>query len=276
MKDLTASDKEILLQLASYVKTFRFLERPRNCSLFRSPRRAVETSGSGGAGQVSFRGRFPCVDPLFITVEGLDGSGKSTQLRFASRWLEQRRIAHRVTQEPGGTPLGDAIRSVFLNRQDDWTTVDGTVEALLIFASRRQHLLEIIDPTLATGRHVLCDRFTDSTLAYQGYGRGCALEILERVDELATGSRVPDKTLLFDLPPEVARNRGHSLPRQNEPGGVDRLDAEDLAFYDRVREGYLKLAAADPERFIRIDATGSVEQIHTAVATALSEIFGVD
>lgn len=214
------------------------------------------------------------MDPLFITVEGLDGSGKSTQLRYASSWLEKHGLAHRVTQEPGGTPLGEAIRSVFLNQKEEWTTVDGTVEALLIFASRRQHLLEIIDPTLAAGQHVLCDRFTDSTLAYQGYGRGCPLEILERVDDLATGRRVPDRTLLFDLPAVMARDRGHSPDRRREPGGVDRLDAEGLAFYDRVREGYLKLAEAAPDRFMLIDASGSVEETHRRVDAALGEIFG--
>lgn len=214
------------------------------------------------------------MNPLFITVEGLDGCGKSTQLRHVSKWLDDHELVHRVTQEPGGTPLGDSIRSVFLDLKDEWSTVDGKVEALLIFASRRQHLLEIIDPTLAEGRHVLCDRFTDSTLAYQGYGRGVSLEILHQVDGLATGGRVPDKTLLFDLPAAVARGRGHSPSRKNEPGGVDRLDAEDLVFYERVRQGYLELATAEPERFVVIDASGSVEQTSDLVEAALTEIFG--
>jgi len=214
------------------------------------------------------------VKPLFITVEGLDGSGKSTQLRYASSWLEERGLGHLVTQEPGGTPLGDAIRAVFLNLKDEWTTVDGTVEAFLIFASRRQHLLEVIDATLAAGRHVLCDRFTDSTLAYQGYGRGVSLEILHSVDDLATGCRVPDRTLLFDLPAAAARDRGHSPGRRSEPGGVDRLDAEGLVFYERVRQGYLELALAEPERFVVIDASGSIEQTRDRVDAALTEIFG--
>ena len=212
--------------------------------------------------------------PLFITVEGLDGSGKSTQLRYASSWLDKQGLAHRVTQEPGGTPLGEAIRAVFLNLKDEWTTVDGTVEALLIFASRRQHLLEVIDSTLAAGQHVLCDRFTDSTLAYQGYGRGVSLETLHRVDELATDCRVPDRTLLFDLPAVEARDRGHSPSRRSEPGGVDRLDAEGLLFYERVRQGYLDLASAEPERFVVIDASGSIEQTRDLVDAALTEIFG--
>ena len=213
---------------------------------------------------------------LFVTVEGLDGSGKSTQLRFVSAWLERKDAAHRVTQEPGGTPLGESIRSVFLDLKEAWSTVDGTVEALLIFASRRQHLLEVIDPVLTAGYHVLCDRFTDSTLAYQGHGRGVSLDTLHQVDRLATGGRVPDHTLLFDLPAELARRRGHSPNRRSEPGGVDRLDAENLAFYERVRQGYLELAAADPDRFTVIDSSGAVEETQELLDRALAEIFGAE
>ena len=211
---------------------------------------------------------------LFVTVEGLDGSGKSTQLRFASDWLRQRGVDHRVTQEPGGTPLGESIRSVFLDLKEEWSMVDGTVEALIIFASRRQHLLEVIDPSLEDGVHILCDRFTDSTMAYQGYGRGASLNMLHRIDDLATGGRVPDHTLFFDLPAELARERGHSPVRRNEPGGVDRLDAEDLAFYERVRQGYLELAEAATERIKVVDSAGSIVETQKQVAAVLTEIFG--
>lgn len=212
------------------------------------------------------------MEPLFITLEGLDGSGKSTQLRHICSWLEERSIAYRVTQEPGGTPLGESIRSVFL--QEKWDAVDGIVEALLIFASRRQHLLQVIDPALAAGQQVICDRFTDSTLAYQGYGRGVSLPAIRRVDELATDSRRPDHTLLFDLPAELARKRGHSADRRSEPGGVDRLDAEDLSFYERVRAGFLELAQAQPQRFYVIDSSGSIEEIRSRVVTILDELYG--
>ena len=146
--------------------------------------------------------------PLFITFEGLDGSGKSTHLRRASEWLAQRGIPHLVTHEPGGTPLGDALRAVFLDPR--WGAVDGVVELLLVFASRRQHLLEMIEPALRDGRHVLCDRFTDSTRAYQGYGRGVPLGVIDQVDRLATEGRLPDHTLLFDLP---ADGSGRSADR---------------------------------------------------------------
>jgi dTMP kinase len=206
---------------------------------------------------------------LFVTFEGLDGSGKSTHLERAARWLTESGVPHVVTREPGGTELGGAIRGVFLDRR--FQGMDGTIELLLVFASRRQHLLEVIEPALAAGRHVLCDRFTDSTRAYQGAGRGVADEVIDRVDQLATGGRRPDRTLLFDLPAEAARRRGHSAPRRRS-GGVDRLDAEELDFYQRVRDGFLALAARDPERFRVIDSLGSLEATAAAVRGALAEL----
>jgi len=206
----------------------------------------------------------------FITFEGLDGSGKSSHLQRASAWLASRGIRHRVTKEPGGTPLGDAVRQVFLDPR--WGALDGTVELLLVFASRRQHLLEVIEPALAAGEPVLCDRFTDSTRAYQGYGRGVPLERIEEADHLATGGRVPDRTLLFDLTPEEAQRRGTS-PSRRERGEIDRLDVEGLTFYRRVREGFLALAAAAPERFRIIDSSAPVEETFRRVREALADLF---
>src|SRR3954447_5307314 len=204
--------------------------------------------------------------PLFLTFEGLDGSGKSTHLRRASEWLARRGVPHLVTHEPGGTPLGDALRAVFLDSR--WGAVDGVVELLLVFASRRQHLLEVVEPALQEGRHVLCDRFTDSTRAYQGYGRGVPLDIIEQVDRLATGGRVPDRTLLFDLPAAAARARGHSPSRQ-ERGAADRLDAEGLEFYERVRRGFLEMAAGD-RRFDVLDSSGPARATEAQVRRALA------
>jgi dTMP kinase len=213
--------------------------------------------------------------PLFITFEGLDGSGKSTHLKRTAAWLatwpEDRPVAHVLTHEPGGTPLGDALRAVFLDPR--WGEMDGTVELLLVFASRRQHLLEVIDPALAAGRHVLCDRFTDSTRAYQGYGRGVPMDRIDGVDRVATGGRVPDRTLLFDLPAELARARGHS-PSRLRRGAADRLDAEGLAFYERVREGFLELARRDPQRFRIVDSSGDAAETQAAVRSALEEWLG--
>jgi len=211
---------------------------------------------------------------LFITFEGLDGSGKSSHLQEAYRWLADHDIECQVAQEPGGTPLGEAIRETFLDPR--WGEIDGTVEALMVFASRRQHLLEVIEPTLAAGRHVICDRFTDSTFAYQGYGRGVPLSILRDVDRLATGGRVPDRTLLFDLPAEVARERGHSEARRESEEGVTRLDAEALEFYGKVRQGYLELASEHSDRFIVIRSEGTFESTQQQVRQALGGIFGFE
>jgi len=211
---------------------------------------------------------FPAMPGQFITFEGLDGSGKSTHLRHAAAWLAERGLPHLVTHEPGGTPLGDEVRALFLDSR--WGALDGVVELLLVFASRRQHLLEVVEPALLEGKHVLCDRFTDSTRAYQGYGRGVPLDVIEQVDRLATGGRVPDRTLLFDLPAAAARARGHSPARQ-ERGDADRLDAEDLVFYERVRRGFLEMAASD-RRFRVIDSSGSPRATECQVRQALADL----
>jgi dTMP kinase len=205
------------------------------------------------------------MDGLFITFEGLDGSGKSTHLRRAASWLAERGIPCEVTHEPGGTPLGDEIRRLFLDPR--WGALDGAVELLLVFASRRQHLLEVIEPALAAGRTVLCDRFTDSTFAYQGSGRGVDRSLIEQVDRVATGVRVPHRTLLFDLPAELARERCHGEARC-----TDRLDREELAFYQRVREGFLELAGSAPGRFRVIDSSGEMEATWVQVEAALEDL----
>lgn len=207
---------------------------------------------------------------LFITFEGLDGSGKSTHLQRVAADLVRRGLQPVVTHEPGGTPLGDAVRRIFLDPR--WGSVDGGVELMLVFASRRQHLLELVEPALERGAVVLCDRFTDSTYAYQGYGRGLDLDLVDRLDEIATGCRAPHRTLLFDLPPEEARRRGHSPARRGR-GAADRLDAEELDFYRRVREGFLARAAAEPQRFRVVDSSGRREETAEAVRAALADLF---
>jgi dTMP kinase len=207
----------------------------------------------------------------FVTFEGPDGSGKSTHLRRVAAWLVGKGLDPVVTHEPGGTELGLAVRELFLSSR--CSTDDGLVEALLVFAARRQHLREVIEPALAAGRHVLCDRFTDSTLAYQGHGRGASLDALVELDRLATGGRRPHRTLLFDLPAAEALERGQSRKRRSRDGGLDRLDAEELEFYSRVRAGFLDLARRDSDRFRVIDATGSVEETSARVRDALEELF---
>lgn len=235
-------------------------------------------AGRAGGGGESIPGRpadrriSSVAVALFLTFEGLDGSGKSTHLRTAAAWFAARGLPHLVTHEPGGTPLAQAIREVFLDRR--WGTMDGRVELLLVFASRRQHLIEKIEPALAAGTHVLCDRFTDSTLAYQGAGRGLDADAIAAVDRVATGARRPDVTLLFDLPAEVARRRGASGSRRRA-GAADRLDVESLAFYERVRAGYLALARAEPGRFRVVDSSGDVETTSRALRSALESLPGL-
>jgi dTMP kinase len=205
--------------------------------------------------------------PRFITFEGIDGSGKSTHLARAARWLQTHGVTCVLTKEPGGTPLGDELRQLFLSPR--WGAIDGTVELLMLFASRRQHLLEVIEPALAAGKVVLCDRFTDSTLAYQGRGRGVPPALIQKIDDLATSARRPDRTLLFELPAASARGRRHGAERTRR---TDRLDAEDLAFYERVRGGFLDLAENEPERFRIIDSTGDPARTEAQVRAALADL----
>ncbi len=225
------------------------------------------------------------MSPMFITFEGVDGSGKTTHLARAADWLAGYGVATLTTHEPGGTPLGEALRELFLDSR--WGALDSGVELFMLFASRRQHLLQVIDPALAAGQTVLCDRFTDSTLAYQGSGRGLAAPLIEEIDRLATGGRRPDRTLLFELPAATARARRHAGARRRhgrppadasaagsapaEPV-ADRLDAEDLAFYERVRRGYLDLAEREPRRFRIIDASGDPARTASQVRAALADL----
>ncbi len=206
----------------------------------------------------------------FITFEGLDGSGKSTHLKRAAQWMRCRGFEVLLSQEPGGTPLGDAIRGLFLDPR--WQSVEPRVEALLVFAGRRQHLAEVIEPALAAGTWVLCDRFTDSSLAYQGAGRGLSRVWLDELDRLATSGRRPDHTLLFDLPPEAAQQRGQSPKRRLQAGGLDRFDIENLTFYRQVRQGYLELARREPRRIRVIDSSRDIEATWSQVETALRDL----
>ncbi|MCY3966764.1 MAG: dTMP kinase [Acidobacteria bacterium] len=200
----------------------------------------------------------------FITFEGLDGSGKSTQLERVARRLEHHGVAHVVTREPGGTPFADLLRELFLGREA--AQVDGLVELMLVFASRRQHLIEVIEPALAAGAIVLCDRFTDSTYAYQGGGRGLQPELIAEADRLATGCHTPDRTLFFDLPPEEAQRRCSGR-------AADRIDRENLTFYRRVHTAYRERIAGEPDRFRVIDAAAPIETVARAVEDALADLF---
>ena len=206
---------------------------------------------------------------IFITFEGIEGSGKTTQLaRLAKRLRES---GYRVveTREPGGTPLAEKIRSVMLDlpgttgRTGQWTAAEAmsaACEAALVFAARSQHVTYLIVPALKQGAIVLCDRFLDSTLAYQGYGRGLNLRTLRDMNRLVTGGLVPDLTLVFDLPVSqgLARRRAHA-------GEQNRLDRETRSFHARVRRGFLDLAAKNPQRITVIDARRSPDGVEAHV-----------
>jgi len=202
---------------------------------------------------------------LFVTLEGPEGSGKSTQLPLLVRWLEQRGYGVLHTREPGGTPISERIRDLL--HDPAHTEMTARAEILLYSAARAQHVEERIRPALEQGRIVLCDRFFDSTYAYQGYGRGLDLEALHTITRFATGGLVPDVTLYLDLEPEVGLGR-----RRQGGGEMNRLDREALDFHRRVRLGYLKLAAAEPDRWITLDGAGTIQEVQETIRMALNPI----
>ncbi|MBV8531439.1 MAG: dTMP kinase [Candidatus Eremiobacteraeota bacterium] len=179
---------------------------------------------------------------MFVVVEGIEGSGKSTLLSALAERLRAGGRDVLTTREPGGTPVGDAIREIFLRRG---LSICAMTESLLLNAARAQHVAEVIRPALEAGRMVLCDRFTDSTLAYQGYGRGADLETLGAVCKIATGGLEPDLVLQLDIPVGVARER-----LRGRRAATDRIEAEDDAFHERVREGFRRLAGSPRHRIL--------------------------
>ncbi len=198
-----------------------------------------------------------------VTFEGIDGAGKSSHIgRLAERW-QARGLQVERTREPGGTPLAEALRELVLQQP-----MDALTEALLIFAARRDHLCQRIEPALATGAVVLCDRFTDASFAYQGAGRGFDLDLLSTLERWVqqgpAGLRQPDLTIWFDLDPAIAARR---LAAARAP---DRFEQQDEAFFHRVRAGYAARCAAEPARFLRIDAGQSLDQVGADLDAALA------
>ncbi len=201
---------------------------------------------------------------FFITFEGPEGSGKTTQIALLAGYLRQQGYTVIQTREPGGTPIGDQIRAVLSDLANQ--AMQPRTEILLFQASRAQLVAEVIRPALERGEVVLCDRYADSTLAYQGYGHGFDLDELRRLIHFATGGLQPDLTLLLDVDPEAG------LRRRADAGNWNRLDAYDLAFHQRVRQGYLALAAAEPERWTVIDAARPPEQVQAAIREAVRHL----
>jgi len=204
---------------------------------------------------------------MFITFEGPDGSGKTYQMALLYEYLKEKGFPTLATREPGGTSIGDQIREILHNL--DNTSMHPRTEILLFQASRAQHVEQVILPHIKLGEIVLCDRFADSTLAYQGYGHRVDMKTLKLIVEFATGGLKPDLTLLLDL------DVGEGLQRREKGGDWNRLDAYDLGFHQRVREGYIQLMKADPGRWVRTDASQPPEivqgDIRIAVDNRLAE-----
>jgi dTMP kinase len=204
----------------------------------------------------------------FITFEGGEGGGKSTQAQRLAQALTQAGVAVALTREPGGAPGAEEIRKLVVEGAPErW---DALTEALLLTAARREHVVRTIEPALAAGRWVISDRFADSTLAYQGYGRGIDRAALEALRQLAIGTLTPDLTLILDLPVELGLARAHQ-----RRGHELRFEAMDRDFHARLRQGFLAIAAAEPTRCVVIDATAPVEAVTRAVIAAAAERLGV-
>jgi len=205
----------------------------------------------------------------FVTFEGIEGSGKSTQIALLAGYLTARGVRYVLTREPGGTLIGDQIRKILLDPAN--RSLDPAAELLLYAASRAQHLREIIMPALSDGTNVLCDRFSDATLAYQGYGRGLDIDMIRSLDRIVTAEMRPDLTLLFDI--EAASGIARARGRNNSCGleAEARFENEELAFHERVRQGYLTLVAQEPERIRVVDASSSPEAIQTEVRKIVDE-----
>jgi len=204
----------------------------------------------------------------FVTFEGGEGSGKTTQMKLAAASLAARGIPVIETAEPGGTPLGKKIREILLNRGP--CTIGAETELLLFAAARAQHVREIILPALEEGTWVLCDRFADATVAYQGFGRGLDAGVIHILNAFSALSLTPDMTLLFDLPIAIGLMRAKTRAAGSRPETAeDRFEQEDLAFHERIRKGYLTLAAGEPDRFRIIDGTPDVETVHKEVCRCL-------
>jgi dTMP kinase len=206
----------------------------------------------------------------FITFEGIEGSGKSTQIsRLQQRLSEQGRPV-RLTREPGGTPIGDQVRRILLDPAN--RLLDPTAELLLYAASRAQHLREVILPELEAGRIVLCDRFSDATLAYQGYGRGLSIPTIRELDRIVTAGLRPALTVLLDLPVETGLGRARGRNTSQGLHGEARFENEDLLFHNRVRDGYLRLAQEEPARIRIVNAARTPEEIQADVRTIVDEV----
>ena len=204
---------------------------------------------------------------IFISIEGPDGSGKSTQIENIKRFFAEKNMETIYTREPGGTAIGERIREILLDK--NCTEMDYMTEAMLYAASRAQHVAQVIKPALAEGKVIVCDRFVDSSMAYQGYGRGLG-DAVRIINEFAVAGCMPDVTFLLKVDPDVGKTRVKS--RASEGQAEDRLDAEKVAFHEEVFKGYLELEAKYPQRIVGIDAGRGIEEIREDIFRKLEEV----
>lgn len=201
-----------------------------------------------------------------IVFEGVEGSGKTTQLRRCSDWLQASGLTVVVTREPGGTSLGLGLRKLLLEGHS--SPIQDRAELLMYAADRAQHVEEFIKHQLTLGAIILCDRYTDSTIAYQGYGRGLDLTLIQQLNQIATDGLESDLTLWLDIDATMG------LKRARQRGSADRIEQADLAFHQRVQQGFTQLAASNPQRIVRIDASKSEEEVHLTIQEILRQRFG--
>lgn len=206
---------------------------------------------------------------MFITFEGIEGCGKTTQIKLLGDFLRSKGFPCVITREPGGTGIGEKIREILLSPQN--SEMDHVTELLLYMASRAQHIEEVIRPSLAKKKVVLCDRFSDATIAYQGYGRGFDLQWLRKLDKLAASGLRPDTTILLDCPVEIGLARAmERVSTQESQMTTDRLEMEDISFHRRVREGYLEIAGDEDVRVVVVDGAKQIDIVHEDICKIMS------
>ena len=201
----------------------------------------------------------------FITIEGTEGVGKTTNMAFIKAWLEAKKLPYISTREPGGTPLAEQVRELLLAPRAE--LVCSASELLLMFAGRAQHIDQVIEPALVEGNWILCDRFTDATYAYQGAGRNMGSDLIAKLEILVQGSLRPDLTLILDIPVEIG------LKRASARSDPDRFELEQVEFFERVRRGYLGIAEQDPDRCKLIDASQPLEQVQSQIVGVLEAFY---
>ncbi|MEW6213807.1 MAG: dTMP kinase [Nitrospirota bacterium] len=201
---------------------------------------------------------------IFISFEGIEGTGKTTQARLLYQWLRGRGFDVILTGEPGGTQIGNKIKDILLSME--YKEMSPVTELLLYNASRTQHIKEVILPAINRGAVVVTDRFSDSTVAYQGYGRGIDLNLIDSIDRIVTAGLRPDITILLDVDVEIGLKRNRGINK------VDRLELEDVEFHKSVRDGYIKIAAGESERIKLIDASDSIEEIHNKIVSIFTDM----